>query len=248
MEIDLNADLGEGGRHDEAILACVSSANIACGGHAGDAASMRAAVQAALRHGVALGAHPSYADRANFGRTEMQLPPSQLAAMLRGQILALQAIAAQQGARLLHVKPHGALYNQAARDAALAQVIVEVVQQIDPQLRLVGLSGSALIRCAQAAGLAVVQEAFADRRYLADGSLAPRSQPGATIDDEQLALQQALQLITAQRVTTLDGHSLQLAVDTVCLHGDGAHALQLARLLRDTLRQRGIGVTAASGA
>lgn len=243
-EIDLNADLGEGCGDDEAILACVSSANIACGGHAGDSASMRTAVRAAIRHGVAIGAHPSFPDTENFGRSEMQPPEPQLLASLRAQILSLREIVQQEGAQLVHVKPHGALYNQAARDTALAQIIVRVVKDIDPDLRLVALAGSELIRCARAAGLAVAEEVFADRRYRRDGSLVARSEPGACISDLQLALQQALSLIQEKKVISVEGASLSIAADTVCLHGDGAQALQLARLLRQTLAERGIAVRA----
>lgn len=242
--IDLNADLGEGAACDAAILACVSSANIACGGHAGDAESMRTAVLLALQHGVAIGAHPSFLDRENFGRSELHLPLDQVAEMIDGQIRALRTIALEQGAQLMHVKPHGALYNQAARDPALAQLIVQTVAAIDPGLRIFGLSGGELIKAAQQAGLAVAAEVFADRRYQADGSLASRSLPQASIEDAQLALAQALCLIRQGKVLALDGHYLRLQVDTVCLHGDGAHALELAQLLRHTLNRQGMAVRA----
>ena len=241
-EIDLNADLGEGAAHDEAILACVSSVNIACGGHAGDTASMQTAVRAALRYGVAIGAHPSFLDRQNFGRATVHLPAVQVAQMLRTQILALRKIVQQQGAALVHVKPHGALYNQAACNPALALVIVRTVAEIDPRLRIVGLAGSELIRVAQSEGMAVAQEVFADRRYLSDASLAPRSRPDASIVDLQQALQQALLLIEERKVVALDGACLSLSFDTICLHGDGVHALELAQLLRRTLAQKQIQV------
>jgi UPF0271 protein len=242
--IDLNADLGEGASCDEAILGCVSSANIACGGHAGDPASMRTAVQLARRHGVAIGAHPSFPDREHFGRNEMNLPLSQVLDTVSMQIQALREIVTQEGALLTHVKPHGALYNQAARDPALAQVIVQAVAGIDPGLRLFGLSGSALIAAAKTAGLAVAEEVFADRRYQANGALASRSLPQAMIDDVQQALAQALCMIRDGKVLALDCSTLRLQADTVCLHGDGAHALELARLLRQTLTTQGITVCA----
>ena len=245
IRVDLNADLGEGGPDDEAILACVSSANIACGGHAGDPASMRTAVRAAMRHQVAIGAHPSFVDRENFGRSEIHLPAAQVMAMVSAQIRALHAVATEEGARVLHVKPHGALYNQAARDPLLARQIVQAVIELDPQLCVVALSGSALITAAKQAGLAVAEEVFADRRYLPDGTLAPRSLPGATIDDVAQALQQAMRLIEDGQVLALDGQLLTLNVDTICLHGDGAHALELARLIRQTLEQKHILVSAA---
>ena len=241
-EIDLNADLGEGAAHDEAILACVSSVNIACGGHAGDAASMQMAVGAALRYGVAIGAHPSFLDRENFGRAAMHLPVDQVARMLKTQILALREIVQQQGGVLVHVKPHGALYNQAACDSALALVIVRAAAEIDPSLRIVGLAGSELIRVAQSEGMAVAQEVFADRRYLSDASLAPRSRPDASIVDLQQALQQVLLLIEEHKVVALDGACLSVPFDTICLHGDGVYALELAQLLRRTLAQKQIQV------
>lgn len=242
ISIDLNADLGEGGLDDEAILACVSSANIACGGHAGDSASMRTAVRAAMRYQVAIGAHPSFVDRENFGRSEMHLPAEQVIATVTEQIRALREIAIEEGARLVHVKPHGALYNQAARDPVLAQQIVRAVMEIDPTLQVMGLSGGALISAAKEAGLAVVQEVFSDRRYMPDASLAPRSLPHANIDDVTQALQQAMRLIEDGQVLTLDGQVLALDVDSICLHGDGAHALELARLIRRTLDQKNIVV------
>jgi UPF0271 protein len=240
--IDLNADLGEGGGDDEAILACVSSINIACGGHAGDAGSMRLAVRVAMRQGVAIGAHPSFVDRENFGRSERHLPAAEVVAMVGAQIRALREIVLQEGGRLVHVKPHGALYNQAARDCALARQIVQAVVDVDPALRVFGLSGSALILEARVAGLAVAEEVFADRRYLPDGTLAPRALANATIDDVEQALQQALSLIECGKVMAIDGTDLALKADTVCLHGDGAHALKLAQLLRQTLNQQGVAV------
>jgi UPF0271 protein len=242
--IDLNADLGEGMDCDAAILACVSSANIACGGHAGDAESMRTAVRLALQHGVALGAHPSFVDRENFGRSEMHLPLAQVVDMISVQIEALRLIVREEGAVLTHVKPHGALYNQAARDPALAQAIVQAVAALDPGLRIFGLSGGALIAAAQQAGLAVAAEVFADRRYQRDGSLASRNLPGATIEEQPLALAQAMRLVRQGRVLALDGHDLSLNVDSVCLHGDGSHAMVLAQLLKLTLQQQGIAVRA----
>ena len=244
MDIDLNADLGEGCGDDAAILDCVSSANIACGWHAGDADTMRAAVQAAKARGVAVGAHPSFPDRENFGRSAMQLPPDTVYRGVLYQIGALQAIARAEGVRLTHVKPHGALYNQAARDPALATAIVQAVQAADPALAVVGLAGSELVRQARAAGLRALDEVFADRAYLADGSLAPRGSPGAVIEDEAQALAQTLQMITQGSVTALDGSTVALHADTVCLHGDGAHAVAFARLLRRELLARGLTLRA----
>lgn len=240
MEIDLNADLGEGCGDDEAILDCVSSANIACGWHAGDADTMRAAVLAAKARGVAVGAHPSFPDREHFGRSAMQLPADTVYSGVLYQIGALQAIARAEGVHLTHVKPHGALYNQAARDPALAAAIVKAVRAADPALAVVGLAGGELVRQARADGLCALDEVFADRAYLADGSLAPRGTPGALIEDEAQALAQTLQLITHGTVTALDGSTVTLRADTVCLHGDGAHAVAFARLLQRELLARGL--------
>nr|WP_294865652.1 5-oxoprolinase subunit PxpA [uncultured Pseudogulbenkiania sp.] len=244
MDIDLNADLGEGCGDDAAILDCVSSANIACGWHAGDAATMRAAVQAAKARGVAVGAHPSFPDREHFGRRAMQLPPDTVYSGVLYQIGALQAIARGEGVRLTHVKPHGALYNQAAHDPVLAGAIVRAVRAADPALAVVGLAGSELVRQARGAGLRALDEVFADRAYQADGSLAPRGTPGALIEDEDEALAQTLQMITEGRVTALDGSRVALRADTVCLHGDGAHAVAFARRLRRELLARGLTLRA----
>ncbi|WP_024304421.1 5-oxoprolinase subunit PxpA [Pseudogulbenkiania sp. MAI-1] len=244
MDIDLNADLGEGCGDDEAILDCVSSANVACGWHAGDADTMRAAVRAAQARGVAVGAHPSFPDREHFGRRAMQLPADTVYSGVLYQIGALQAIARGEGVRLTHVKPHGALYNQAARDPQLAAAIVAAVRAADPGLAVVGLSGGELVRQARAAGLRALNEVFADRAYLADGSLAPRGTPGALIEDEAQALAQTLQMITQGCVTALDGSTVALAADTVCLHGDGPHAVAFARRLRHELLARGLSLRA----
>jgi UPF0271 protein len=244
MEIDLNADLGEGMDCDDAILDCVTSANIACGGHAGDAASMRTAVRAALARGVALGAHPGYPDREGFGRRDMALPPAEVTELVRAQVRALADIAAAEGARLVHVKPHGALYNQAARDVALAEAVVAGIAAVDPTLTVVGLAGGALTRAARAHGMPAAEEAFADRAYLDDGALAPRGLAGAVLDDPQQALAQAVRMLTDGAVTALSGHEVALRADTLCLHGDGAHALALARRLRGELEARGVAVRA----
>ena len=244
LSIDLNADLGEGGADDAAILACVSSANIACGGHAGDEHSMREAVRAAQRYGVAVGAHPSFVDRDNFGRTEMHLPLQQVYDEVLQQIKALQDICSSEGAQLVHVKPHGALYNQAARDTALAETIVKAIAAAGSQLRVVGLAGGELIHAARRAGMSVAEEAFADRRYNNDGTLVSRKLPGATIDDVPLALQQAMRMVKQQKVISIGEQELSMNIDTLCLHGDGAHALQLARTLRSELQQDGINVAA----
>lgn len=244
LQIDLNADLGEGCGDDAAILERVSSANIACGWHAGDADSMRLAVQAAVRSGVAIGAHPGYADREHFGRRELNLPLDSVYSGVLYQIGALEAIVRVEGGRLVHVKPHGALYNQAAKDPALADVIAMAIRDFDPTLKLMGLAGSELIAAAGRHGLESVSEVFADRAYLASGALAPRGQPGAVIEDESLALAQTLAMARGQSIPTLDGSTLSLRAESICLHGDGAHALAFATRIRACLQESGFRVRA----
>lgn len=226
--IDLNADIGEGCGDDDALLQCVSSASIACGGHAGDAQSMRAALRACRRLGVAAGAHPGYADREHFGRRALDLPPVLLQRQLREQIEALDRIAREEGVVLRHVKPHGALYNQAAVDERLADVVVAAVQAAAPGLALMGLAGSALPRAARRAGLRAIDEGFADRGYSPEGLLLPRDQAGAFVEDPQRAARQVLRL--------LDGDS---AATSFCIHGDRPGAADFARELRAALESMG---------
>ena len=244
MNVDLNADLGEGCANDQALLQLVSSANIACGFHAGDAQTMRQSVRWALQYGVAIGAHPSFPDRENFGRTRMQLPPDTVYAQVVYQLGALAAIARAEGGVMVHVKPHGMLYNQAAVESALAEAIACAVKAVDPALRLVGLAGSELIRAGEKQGLATRQEVFADRGYQADGTLVPRGQPGALITSDELALAQTLEMVRHHRVRTLDGTWAAVRAETVCLHGDGEHALEYARTLRQRFAVEGINVSA----
>lgn len=242
MHVDLNADLGEGAPDDADLLALVSSANIACGWHAGDARLMQRTVAAALDRGVAIGAHPSYPDREHFGRREMQLKPDDVRADLIYQIGALAALVRAQGGALHHVKPHGALYNQAARDPVLADAIAAAVLDVDPSLALYGLAGSELLRAAVRAGLRPVAEVFADRGYRADGSLVPRSQPGALVDDVDEAVARTLRMVRDGTVQAVTGETVRLRADTVCLHGDGPHALAFARALRAALTAAGVDV------
>lgn len=244
MRIDLNADLGEGAASDAELLTLVSSANIACGFHAGDASTMLTCVRAALINGVAVGAHPSFPDRENFGRTAMQLPPETVYAQTLYQIGALSAIVQAEGGVLRHVKPHGMLYNQAAKDPALADAIAKAVFDVNPALILVGLAGSELIRAGARHGLATRQEVFADRGYQPDGALVPRGQPNALITDEDQALAQTLEMVLRGRVRSVDGQWARVTAETVCLHGDGAHALAFARRLRREFTAQGIQITA----
>ncbi|MBP2170354.1 UPF0271 protein [Erwinia toletana] len=243
MKVDLNADLGEGGGSDRQLLQLVTSANIACGFHAGDAQTMLQSVRWAMESGVAIGAHPGFPDRENFGRTAMQLPPETVYAQVIYQIGALKAITESEGGRLVHVKPHGMLYNQAALDTELAEAIARAVKAVDPTLILVGLANSELIRAAERLGLASRQEVFADRGYQADGTLVPRSQPAAMIESDQQAIEQTLSMVQHGKVRAVSGEEVAVRADSVCLHGDGAHALQFASRLREAFAAQQINVT-----
>jgi UPF0271 protein len=246
LSIDLNCDMGEGMENDEAIMPFVSSANIACGYHAGDEQIMRRTVELALAHGVAIGAHPSYADRENFGRVDMLYKPgirlADLPQLLTDQLTVLKKICDEYGVPLHHVKPHGALYNRAARDAAVSAVLCETIRQFDPSLLLYGLSGSLMRIQAERCGLRFVQEVFADRNYMPDGSLAPRSEGHALIEDPARAAQQVLTLLRDGNVTTTSGAMIRLAAETVCIHGDGPHAAAMARSINQELASGGISI------
>jgi 5-oxoprolinase (ATP-hydrolysing) subunit A len=242
--IDLNADVGEGCSDDAALMTLISSANIACGVHAGDAATMRAAVLLARDAGVAIGAHPSFPDREHFGRREMHLSADDVHRCIVAQINALADIAAAAGAQLHHVKPHGALYNMAARDQQLAEAIAAAVHSVDPSLLLFGLAGSLLTDAATQRGLRSVNEAFADRAYRPDARLMPRDQPGGVLRDEQVVATRAVAIARDRGVTAVDGTWLQLDADTICLHGDTPGAALLADRIRRALTAAGIGVAA----
>ena len=253
--IDINSDLGESFGawrmgDDAALLAIVSSANIACGFHGGDPDIMRGTVAMAVQHDVAIGAHVSLPDLQGFGRREMAVTPNEAYAMTLYQIGALQAFAQAAGTRLRHVKPHGALYNMAARDARLAAAIARAVHDFDHSLFLFGLANSALIDAGLAAGIPVAAEAFADRRYRADGSLQPRREPGAVIQEGDEAIAQAMAMAREGQVRAIDGSIVALQADTLCVHGDGEHAVAFARRLRAALEAADIGIAAphASGA
>jgi UPF0271 protein len=242
--IDLNCDLGEGVGSEAALMPLITSANIACGAHAGDEATMRTSVALALRHGVAIGAHPGFEDRENFGRRELSLPPEQIRSLVLRQTRALQEIAQAQGAAVTHVKPHGALYNLAARDAAVARAIAEGVRACGPSLVLFGLAGSPGLEVARAAGLRVVHEVFADRTYQRNGALTPRSRADALISDESAAVAQVLRVVQIGCVRSTDGADVALPAETVCLHGDGSHAVAFAGRLRRELESAGVAVEA----
>lgn len=247
--IDLNCDMGESYGawqmgQDAQVLRHVTSANIACGMHAGDPPTMQRTVAAAVAQGVAIGAHPSLPDLQGFGRRVMAITANEAYALTLYQIGALSAFAQAAGSRLHHVKPHGALYNMAARDASLAQAIAQAVRDADAALILVGLAGSALPAAGAALGLKIAHEAFADRRYEADASLTPRSKKDAVIHDIEVAITQALSIVTQASVTTHDGKILSLQADTICVHGDRADAAIFAERLRAALDQADVEVRA----
>ena len=250
--VDLNCDMGESFGswrmgNDAAVLPYVTSANIACGFHAGDPSTMARTVGDAARHGVAIGAHPGLPDLAGFGRREMRVTPDEVYAMVLYQVGALGGIARSLGAPLTHVKPHGALYNMAAADRALADAIARAVWDFEEALLLVGLAGSELLRAGKAQGLATASEVFADRHYLPDGSLVPRSRPDAMVTDEAQAIARVVRMVTAGRVTAVDGSEIDVSADTICIHGDGPHAVAFARGLRAALEAEGVMVRAPHG-
>ena len=244
MRIDFNCDLGEGCGDDAAILPLITSASIACGGHAGDEATMRATLRLCREHGVAAGAHPSYPDRANFGRVELHLPPADIEREVGEQIARLAAIAASEGMRLAHVKPHGALYNVAARDRAVADAIAAAVARFDPGLVLFALSGSQLTAGGTASGLRVAHEVFAERRYEADGTLTPRSHADAVIHELDASIEQVRGFVRGGHVVARTGEHLPLRADTLCLHGDRADAAQFAFAIRAALEADGVRIRA----
>ncbi len=242
--IDLNADLGEGDAFDEALLAIVSSCNIACGGHTGDAATMATTVALARQHDVAIGAHPSYPDPDGFGRRSGFLLGDALTDSLVEQIESLQAITHAAGATMTHVKPHGALYNDAARDSVLAANVISAVKRAAPDCVLVGPPASALEAAANDAGLSYRCEAFVDRAYLADGALAPRAEPGAVHSELSTITTQAVRLAQSQQVTAQNGEVITIAADTLCIHGDTDNADVAAAAVRDVLEANGIEIRA----
>ena len=239
--VDLNCDLGEGAGHDAELMPLITSANIACGAHAGDDAAMRATVALARQHGVAIGAHPGFADRENFGRTEHKISPLDAKMLVYHQIQILQAIAIRLGTYVRHVKLHGALYNMVSRDKALAEAVVDAiwVTEMDPVLFV--LSGSELERAARAnEDFIVVSEVFADRTYQPDGSLTPRNRPDALVTDPQVAVTQVLRMVREGKVRATDGTDVSIRADTVCLHGDGPDAVAFARQVSAALLAAGV--------
>ncbi|MCR5045662.1 MAG: LamB/YcsF family protein [Treponema sp.] len=237
MKIDLNCDLGESfGNYkigmDEEVIKYISSANIACGFHASDPLVMEKTVALAKENGVKVGAHPGFPDLAGFGRRNMNVSPKELKAMVVYQIGALNAFCKACGIKMNHVKPHGAMYNMAAKDERLAFAIAEAVAQVDESLVLIGLSGSALLTAAKEVGIKCASEVFADRAYEDDGSLVPRTKIGAVITNEEEASDRAVQMIKFGKVKSITGKEIPITADTICIHGDTPQALHLARIMR----------------
>ena len=247
MRVDLNADVGESFGvysigHDEALMKVITSANIAAGFHGGDPTVLRQTVRMAKLYGVAVGAHPSFPDLSGFGRREMHLSPSEVEDLVLYQVAAVAGVAASEGVPLQHVKPHGALFNMAARDRALASAVARAVATIDRTLILFGPPDSELVRAGQAAGLRVAAEGFADRAYQGDGSLVPRKTPGAVLTDADEVVKRAVQIARDHTVVAIDGTKVPLEVDTICVHGDTEGADVLAARLRAGLEKAGVRV------
>lgn len=248
-QIDINCDLGESfGRYrlgeQKEMLQYITSVNIACGFHAGDPTVMRETVKRAIDYGVKIGAHPGLPDLNGFGRREMAITPQEAYDMVIYQIGALQGFLQTYGETMQHVKPHGALYNMAVKDSQLAEAIAKAVYDMSPNLILFGLASSAMTEAAEKIGVPAAHEVFADRTYQADGSLTPRKQPNALITDETQAVQQVIQMVKKGTVTTVQGTEMVLKADTVCIHGDGEHALQFARFIHERLQQEHIHIQA----
>jgi 5-oxoprolinase (ATP-hydrolysing) subunit A len=245
VAVDLNCDMGESTASqkigaDELIMPLISSANIACGYHGGDPEVIAATIGLAKKNQVAIGAHPSFPDRENFGRTEMELDPQAIRNIIIYQVSAMKGMAASMNAVLTHVKPHGALYNMAARRQDYAEAIANAVMTIDPKLVLFGLAGSKMLSVAAEIGLTTCAEVFADRSYQDDGSLTPRTQPGAMIKDVQQAVQQVVGMVKEGRVRSMNGRWIELKADTVCIHGDTPRAAEYAKAIRHGLEEAGI--------
>ncbi|GHA55614.1 LamB/YcsF family protein [Pontibacter akesuensis] len=247
--VDLNCDMGESFGawrmgNDSELLKYISSANIACGYHGGDPATMKRTVREALAQHVAIGAHPGLPDLAGFGRREMAVSAEEVYDLVVYQLGALTAIAKAEGARLHHLKPHGALYNMAATNAALAEAIAEAVYRVEPELILYGLAGSELIQAGKKLGISTANEVFADRTYQQDGTLTSRRQPNALITDHNVAVRQVVRMVKEGKVLSQQGTEVEIQANTVCIHGDGAHALEFARHIQEVLQEEKIRITA----
>ena len=247
-KVDLNADLGESfGAYtigmDAEVLHYITSANVACGFHAGDPIVMQKTVKLASERGTAVGAHPGYPDLMGFGRRNMKVKPEEAKAYIKYQVGALMAFTKAEGLKLQHVKPHGAFYNMAAVDDKLALAICEGIYEVDPELIMLGLAGSAHIRAAKEVGLRVASEVFADRAYMDDGTLVPRTMPGAMVHDKDIAIARTVRMVKEGVVETITGKIIPIQADSICVHGDNPDAIGFVRNIRDTLESEGVTVT-----
>ena len=242
--IDINCDMGEGSGSDEMIMPFISSANIACGYHAGNEAMIRQTIELALKNKVAIGAHPSFFDKENFGRTEIHLSADKIYDLIILQLRVIKQMTADLHTKLHHVKPHGALYNMSAKDPKIANAIANAVKDFDDELVLFGLSGSASIREAKQVELKTASEVFADRTYQDDGSLTPRSQTNALIEDVSISVKQVLQMIKEGTVTSINGNRISITADTICIHGDGKNAVEFVKAIHQNLKQNKIDIKA----
>ena len=242
--IDLNCDLGEGFPNDALLYPFISSANIACGYHAGDLDCITTAIDFCIAHNVAIGAHPGFDDKENFGRKEMKLTAERLQDLVMHEILVVRFSAMKMGKQLHHVKLHGAMYNMAAKDKAMALTVADAIYRVDSKLMVYGLSGSYLISEAKALGLPTCSEVFADRTYQTDGSLTPRNEYNALITCSEIAIKQVLQMVQLQTVTCVDGTIIPIVAETICLHGDGDHAVAFAKQINETLKLYNIEIKA----
>ena len=242
--VDLNADLGEGAGHDDELLALVTSANIACGFHAGDASTMRRSIETARDRRIAVGAHPSLFDRKNFGRKELPVKPDEVFEAVIYQLGVFQAIAEAAGVRPNHVKPHGALYNMAVRHEELASAIARAIAKLDPKLLLFAPQNTALARAGEANGLQIAHEVFADRNYLSDGALVSRTRPDALLHDPNEAAPRVVRMLREGKVRSVDGVDVDVRAETICLHGDNPEAVDFARVLRSRLEKEGVHMRA----
>jgi UPF0271 protein len=239
MTIDINCDMGEGMPNDADIIPYISSANIACGYHAGNETTMRNTIDLCLKQGVAIGAHPGFNDKENFGRKPVQLSADEMYQLVWKQLEIIQAICKEKHAKLHHVKLHGALYNMAAKDKSISKIAAQAVKDFDPELIFYGLSGSVMITEANALGLKTANEVFADRTYQRDGTLTPRTMANAMIEDTTTALAQVMQMVAAGSVRSADGNNLPIKADTICVHGDEPRAPELVKLINKGLRNSG---------
>ena len=235
--IDINCDMGEGMGNEKELMPFISSANIACGYHAGDAATIKEVINICLQYNVNIGAHPSFLDKENFGRTNMQLSPQEIYTIITDQLTIINTIAIECGGTLHHLKPHGALYNMAAKDIVTAAAIAKAVKDFDERLIYFGLSGSVMIKAAEKIGLQTANEVFADRTYQVDGTLTPRTQPNALITNKNAMVNQVIQMLNENKVTAVTGKQIFIKAETICIHGDGEHAVEFAKTIHTKINE-----------